>query len=91
MPALQIMDLEMAPELDFQVLFSYIFDKADGVFQAKWSGTGEMLKLSPNVLRAFDIKEEDLVLKAPREPPKKKVRWPAAVHKSWGITARVHD
>ncbi|KAK0618807.1 hypothetical protein DIS24_g11506 [Lasiodiplodia hormozganensis] len=91
MPALQIMDLEMAPELDFQVLFSYVFDKADGVFQAKWSGTGETLKLSPDVLRAFNIKEEDLVLNAPREPPKKKKRWEVAVFKSWDITARVRN
>lgn len=92
MPALQLMEVHMAPELfSFQLLFSYKFDKADGAFQAKWWGRGEMLKLSPNVLQAFDIKEEDLVLNAPPPPPKKKLRWPAVYHKSWNITARMLD
>lgn len=91
MPALQLMKLHMAPGLYFRLLFSYKVDKADGVFQAQWEGWGEMLKLSPNVLRAFDIKEEDLVLNAPREPPKKKKRWQANVSESWDITARMRN
>ncbi|KAF9640025.1 hypothetical protein BFW01_g11831 [Lasiodiplodia theobromae] len=91
MPALQLMELHMAPEFYFQLLFSYKFDKADGAFQVEWRGRGEMLKLSPNVLQAFDIKEEDLVLNAPRPPPKKKLRWPNVYHKSWDITARIRD